>query len=81
MLKWEERKVLGLDKKMDDTFGELVAEKIKSSMIEEYRHRKLSETSRRGTTFGAPTVNLELEVMRRIFNLAIREEMVSSKHR
>jgi integrase len=109
MLKWQERKVLGLEKKRDytfaeladwylslpktaqiksvakikqhcrklnQTFGQIKAEKISSSMVEEYQQKRLSEVSCRGTAYKPASVNRELEVMRRIFNLAIREEMV-----
>lgn len=109
MLKWQERKVLGLEKKKDYRFGELVdwylslpktkqvksinkirqhcrklketfghlrAEEIKSSMIEEYQQKRLSEISYRGTTYKPASVNREIEVMGRIYNLAMREELV-----
>jgi integrase len=109
MLKWQERKILGLVKKRDYKFGELAdwylslpkteqvksikkikqhcrklkeafgklrADEIKSSMVEEYQQKRLSEISYRGTTYKPASVNRELEVMRRIYNLAMREEMV-----
>jgi site-specific recombinase XerD len=52
------------------------ANEIKPSMIEAYQHKRLSTISCRGTPFKPASVNRELEVMRRIFNLAVREEMV-----
>ena len=110
MLKWQERKVLGLEKKKDykfgefvdwylslpktkqvksikkieqhcrklkETFGHLRADEIKSSMIEEYQQKRLSEISYRGTTYKPASVNREIEVMGRIYNLAMREELVA----
>lgn len=110
MLEWQERKHLGLIKKREYTFGELVdwsltlprtnqvksiykikqhcrrlkevfgsmrAEEIKPSMIEAYQQKRLTETSYRRTLYRPASVNRELEVMRRIYNLAMREEMVS----
>ncbi len=45
-------------------------------MVETYQHQRLSATNYRGTTNKPASVNRELEVMRRIYNLAIREDMV-----
>ncbi len=108
MLEWQEQKHLGLEKKKEYKFGELVdwylslpitsqvksvykirqhchrlkddfgtmkANEIKPSMIEAYQHKRLSDVSRRGTTYRPASINREMEVMRRIYNLAIREEM------
>jgi integrase len=109
MLEWHERKHLGLEKKREHTFGELVdwyqslprtdqarsiykirqhcrrlkevfgnmkADEIKPSMIEAYQQKRLSEITYRGAPYRPASVNRELEVMRRIYNLAIREDMV-----
>ncbi len=62
--------------KLKEEFGDMRANEIKPSMIEAYQHKKLSTISCRGTPFRPASVNRELEVMRRIFNLAVREEMV-----
>jgi len=62
--------------KLKEEFGDMKANEIKPSMIEAYQHKKLSTISCRGTPFKPASVNRELEVMRRIFNLAVREEMV-----
>jgi integrase len=45
-------------------------------MIEEYQQKRLSEISYRRATYRPATVNREVEVMRRIYNLALREDMV-----
>jgi len=109
MLEWEQQKFLGLKKRKDYLFGELVdwylslpkthqlrsiykvrqhcmklketfgnmaADDIKSSMIEAYQQKKVSGITYRGAPYKSASVNRELEVMRRIYNLAIREEMV-----
>jgi len=109
MLKWEEQKHLGLVKKKEYTFGELVnwylslpktnqvrsvykikqhcgrlkkvfgnmkADEIKPSMVEAYQQKRLSEISCRKTPYKPASINRELEVMRRIYNLAVREDMV-----
>ena len=63
--------------RLRETFGDRPAEEIKPSMIQAYQQKRLSEISHRGTPFKPSSVNRELEVMRRIYNLAIREDMVS----
>jgi hypothetical protein len=102
MLKWQEKKFLGLEekakysfdelvdwylslpktgqvktsykvrqhcKRLKEVFGHLPADEIKSSMVEAYQQKRLCEVSSRGTTYKPASVNRELEVMRRIFNL------------
>jgi len=56
-------------------FGHLMADEIKPSMIEAYQQKRLSEVSSRGTPYRPASVNREIEVMRRIYNLAVREDM------
>jgi integrase len=63
--------------KLKEEFGSLKAQEIKPFMIEAYREKRLSELSRRGTPFKPASINREIEVMKRIFNLALREEMVT----
>lgn len=110
MLEWEQQKFLGLKKRRDytfrelvdwylslpkadqlksiykvrqhcmrlkETFGDLRADDIKPSMIEAYQQKRLSEVTYRGTPYKPASINREIEVMRRIYNLAMREEMVS----
>jgi integrase len=110
MLEWQERKHLGLEKKKECTFGELIswylslsrtnqlrsiykikqhckrlresfgnmkADEVKPSMIETYQQKRLTEMTYCGTLYKPASVNRELEVMRRIYNLAIREDMVA----
>ncbi len=57
-------------------FGNTKASQIKPGDVEEYREKKLLQTHYRGTGYKPASVNREIEVMRRIFNLAMRDEMV-----
>jgi integrase len=63
-------------KKLKEAFGNVMADEIKPSTVEAYQQKRLSEVSYRGTNYKPASVNREIEVMRRIFNLAMREEMV-----
>ncbi len=57
-------------------FCHMQADEIKPSMVEEYQQRRLLEVTYRKTLYKPASINRELEVMRRIYNLAMREEMV-----
>lgn len=57
-------------------FGLLMAEDIKASMVETYQQKRLRETNRNGDKFKPASVNRELEVMKRIYNLAIRDDLL-----
>jgi hypothetical protein len=48
-----------------------VASQIKPGNVEEYREKKLLRTHYRGKTYRPASINRELEVMRRLFNLAM----------
>lgn len=52
------------------------AEDIKPSMIEAYQQKRISEVTYRDAPYKPASINREIEVMRRIYNLAMREEMV-----
>ncbi len=64
-------------RRLKEEFGHLKADEIKPFMIEAYQQKRLSQVTYRGTPYRPASVNRELEVMRRIFNLAIREEMAA----
>ena len=53
------------------------ADEVKPSMIEAYQQKRLSEVTCSGTCYKPASINREVEVMKRIFNLAMREEMVT----
>jgi site-specific recombinase XerD len=109
MVDWEKRKLLGLEKRKEYLFRELVdwyislpgvsrlksagkitqhceslkkafgnarASQIKPGDVEAYREKKLLQTHYRGTTYRPASVNREIEVMKRIFNLAMRDDRV-----
>jgi len=57
-------------------FGEMLVRDIKPYMVEAYQHKRLSQKNRWGRSYKPGSINREVEVMKRIFNLAIREDMV-----
>jgi integrase len=57
-------------------FGEILAKDIRPFMIEDYQQKRLSQVTVRGTFFKPASVNREVEVLERIFNMAIREEFL-----
>jgi len=63
-------------RRLKKAFGQMQADSIKPSMMEDYQQKRLFEITYRGTPPKPATVNREVEVMKRIYNLAIREEMV-----
>lgn len=63
-------------RRLKKAFGQMQADSIKPSMVEDYQQKRLSEITYRGTPTKPATVNREVEVMKRIYNLAMREEMV-----
>lgn len=64
-------------KTLEKEFGPLKADEVKPFMVEAYRAKKMSQISCRGTPYKPASVNREIEVMKRIFNLAFRNEMVA----
>ncbi len=57
-------------------FGDIKANKIKPSMVESFQHDMLKTKSKHGRPFKPSTVNRMVALMKRIFNLALREDMV-----
>ncbi|PKN66313.1 MAG: hypothetical protein CVU57_06480 [Deltaproteobacteria bacterium HGW-Deltaproteobacteria-15] len=63
-------------------FGETLVEEIKPSMVDEYRQKRLKEISYRGKNatkqrVTPASVNKEVATLKRIFNLAIREDLAT----
>ncbi|MGM0383497.1 MAG: tyrosine-type recombinase/integrase [Thermodesulfobacteriota bacterium] len=63
-------------------FGDILADEIKPSMVEKYREERLQQISYRGKHASRQkvtpaSVNREVATLKRIFNLAIREVLVS----
>ncbi len=64
-------------KLLKDYFGLMNARKIKPAMIETFQHEMLTKPLEGKTkTFKPATVNRMLALMKRIYNLAIREDLV-----
>jgi len=66
--------------KWKEFFGEILADDIKPSMVEKYREERLQQTSYRGKypskqKVAPGSVNKEVSTLKRIFNLAIREDL------
>ena len=57
-------------------FGDMRADKIKPSMVESFQYQMLETTNRQGRKYRPATVNRMIALMKRIFNLAVREDMV-----
>jgi len=66
--------------KWKEFFGEILVDDIKPSMVEKYREERLQQRSYRGKypsrqKVTPASVNKEVSVLKRIFNLAIREDL------
>ncbi len=57
-------------------FGKMAADKIKPSMVESFQDKMLKSKNRFGSKYKPATVNRMVALMKRVFNLAIREDMV-----
>lgn len=57
-------------------FGDILAKDIKPYMIENYQQERKTRKSARGTLYQPASINREFEVLKRIFNMAVREEFV-----
>ena len=61
---------------LKEYFGDSLAKKIRPYMIENYQLERLALKTVRGSNYRPSSVNREVEVLKRIFNLAVREEFV-----
>lgn len=64
----------------NQSFGDILVDDIKPSMVEKYRQQRLKQVARRGKhptghTVAPASVNKEVATLKRIFNLAIREDL------
>jgi integrase len=57
-------------------FGDLKISELKPYMVEEYQRKRLSEISNRGTNYKPASINREIEVLKRMCNLAVREDLL-----
>lgn len=60
---------------LDKVFGPLLVQDIKPAMVERYQHQRLQEPTWQGKPRSAANVNRTTAVMKRMFNLAVREEL------
>jgi len=61
---------------LKERLGHINARDLKSQVVEQYRESRFEEISRRGEKYKPASINRELEVLKRIFNLAMRDELV-----
>jgi integrase len=57
-------------------FGKMASDKIRPSMVESFQDRMLKSKHRFKSKYRPATVNRMVALMKRVFNLAIREDMV-----
>jgi integrase len=60
---------------LEKVFGPVLVREIKPAMVEKYQHQRLQEPTWYGKPRSQANVNRTIAVMKRMFNLAIREEL------
>jgi integrase len=60
---------------LEKVFGETLVKDIKPAMVEEYQSRRLREPTWHAKPRSAANVNRTITVLKRMFNLAVREEL------
>jgi integrase len=70
------KKIMEHCQTLKEHFGEILAKKIRPFMVENYQLERLEQKTMKGTNYRPASVNREFEVLKRIFNLAVREEIV-----
>ena len=70
------KKIVAHCKTLRKAFGHMKASEIRPSMVEVYQHRRRNELSARGRAYAPASINREFEVLKAMFNLALREDMV-----
>ena len=56
-------------------FGDMQADNVKPTMVESFQHKLLETKSRNGRKYRPATVNRMVALTKRIYNLAVREDM------
>ena len=59
-------------------FGHLKVADIRPSMVEQYRGERLKTESKHGKFYRPASINREVEVLKRMFNLAVRDKRAES---
>ena len=65
-----------MSKILEGHFGSRPAREIKATEIEAFQDKMLNTPSKRGTSYKPATVNRFVTVIKRVYNLAIRDDMV-----
>jgi integrase len=60
---------------LEKVFGPMLIKDIKPAMVEKYQHQRLEELTWHGKPRSAANVNRTITVLKRMFNLAVREEL------
>ena len=60
---------------LEQVFGPMLIKDIKPAMVEKYQHQRLQEPTRYGNPRSPANVNRTIAVLKRMFNLAVREEL------
>jgi integrase len=60
---------------LEKVFGPMLAKEIKPAMLEKYQSQRLREPTCHGKPRSAANVNRTIAVMKRMFNLAVREDL------
>ena len=60
---------------LEKVFGPMLIKDIKPAMVEKYQHQRLQEPTRYGKPRSTANVNRTIAVLKRMFNLAVREEL------
>lgn len=61
---------------LEKVFGPVLVREIKPGMLEKYQHQRLQEPTRYGKPRSEANVNRTIAVLKRMFNLAVREELM-----
>jgi hypothetical protein len=60
---------------LEKVFGPMLVKDIKPAMVEKYQSQRLQEPTWMGKTRSTANINRTITVMKRMFNLAVREEL------
>ena len=60
---------------LEEFFGTILVREIKPTMVETYQRHRTEGNSRHGRPRSVASVNREITVLKRMFNLAVREEL------
>jgi len=61
---------------LDKVFGSMLIKDIKPAMVEKYQHQRLQEKTYKRKARSTANVNRTIAVLKRMFNLAVREDLV-----